>query len=453
MAITHSWRLDSEKYVYLFPPQRLTTSTIPSNTEYSVNDFLDYGFLSRTPLTDYYAKLVADKAAAEFGRDAIEIDGTEVVFEKYQKAFNIMMSKINMSSSEPGYTQKMGDKEDTFVWVGASNYDLLSADVYFNVDASNCSDLRGIGIKEIKYIGSIPDNIYSTGNINNDASPQPINNAPSMYLQGENYSITHNNQKVEIQIESGIPGFTDVYGIFMDEDTSNDDSLLPENIFFIKNGKIGVKGEQGEVGPQGPSVTITDDAIEDLESIKYLNGKITELTSTVTTLSNSFKSIMGENLDDYLSQITTLRNEIKRLTGRVEQCEKDIEKIDTSTNNVPTGGNITVYSLRENALKLQNKWDSDTYGPDTSVADNHNFNSDSKEPQTLYLLGYYPKETGSENVTRLFAIPNIGIQHDKVIIKGSITTDKVYAKDGFYQDDNNNLVENTSFTIYNENND
>ena len=225
-------------------------TSVPSEdeNEYTEDDYLRYGYLSTTPLRDYFAKSVATKAEDLFGKDTT-IDNP---LGEYQKAFNIMLSKIKMADSEAGYTQIMGDEEITFVWEGISNYDLLSADEYFNVDAVNCADLRGVGIKEVKYIGSIPcGKIYSEGGVEELESPIDINgNLNGIYLKGTEADITYlkegnngvyNDETGKITIRQGIPGFTDVYGIYMDDHANKDgeiaETIVPEKVavHHIKN--------------------------------------------------------------------------------------------------------------------------------------------------------------------------------------------------------------------------
>ena len=484
MAVTYSWRLDTNKYAYLLPPDELESGTsVPSEdeNEYTEDDYLRYGYLSTTPLRDYFAKSVATKAEELFGKDTT-IDNP---LGEYQKAFNIMLSKIKMADSEEGYTQIMGDEVIPFVWEGISNYDLLSADEYFNVDAVSCVDLRGVGIKEVKYIGSIPcDKVYSEGGIEELESPVDINgNLNGIYLKGTEAPITYlkegnngvyNDETGEITIRQGIPGFTDVYGIYMDDqgDSNGDitEDTVPEKFFIIRNGKMGPQGEKGDTVAAAKDINLGD--LED--RIIALEGALNTLqNTTIPAITGALNTLMGENWDEWknpLAGLTGLVNSLNTQINGDNGLAKRVSELEENGGgeNGPgeTPGAIEIYQPRitddNNTIEITNEWggDAQPYGPngDNITEQDYNFIS-GDDGNALYLLGYYfrSKDAGSNTTNRLFAIPNIAvsskgisIKGDINVIEGKINAKEMYAKEGFYQTTTEDLPSG-EISIYQDN--
>lgn len=459
MAVTYSWRLDTNKYAYLLPPDELESGTsVPSEdeNEYTEDDYLIYGYLSTTPLRDYFAKSVATKAEDLFGKDTT-IDNP---LGEYQKAFNIMLSKIKMADSEEGYTQIMGDEKITFVWEGISNYDLLSADEYFNVDAVSCVDLRGVGVKEIKYIGSIPGSFYSEGGIEEITSPVDDNdNIKGIVLKGATVTVDYvnsngNEELKNITVRQGIPGFSDVYGIYMDDHTNKDgeieETTVPENFFIVKNGKIGMRGEQGKQGDKG------DDGQNASESIENLREDVGKLQKQVSTIINVLNKIIGEgyeNYEDWTNPVSDLSNDIDNIETEIERLNNKVLALEENniTPDIPIagGGSVEIYQQKHNdkAGSIPITQDLSNYGP-YNGDDDYKIGNDT----TIYLLGYYPKYNGKDGVdeaSRLFAIPNIAVSKEGLKIMGKIDAEEMYANKGFFKSQSN-LYD--SITVFPEDN-
>lgn len=459
MAVTYSWRLDTNKYAYLLPPDELGLGTsVPSEdeNEYTEDDYLKYGYLSTTPLRDYFAKSVATKAEDLFGKDTT-IDNP---LGEYQKAFNIMLSKIKMADSEEGYTQIMGDEETTFVWGGISNYDLLSADEYFNVDAVSCVDLRGVGVKEIKYIGSIPGSFYSEGGIEEINSPVDDNdNIKGIVLKGTTVTVNYVNSdgkedSKDITVRQGIPGFSDVYGIYMDDHANKDgeieETIVPENFFIVKNGKIGMRGEKGKEGEKG------DDGEDASNSIEDLKTSVQKLEEQVKTIINALNKIMGEgyeNYEEWANPVSDLSYEIDNINTVIDTLTervKDIEDNNQSDVPIVDGSSIEIYQQKHgdkvSNIPLTQDFEQN-YGP--SNGENYRINNDT----TIYLLGYYPKYNGKDGVdeaSRLFAIPNIAVSKEGLKIKGKIDATAMYANDGFFKSSSSDFKD--SITVFTNDN-
>jgi hypothetical protein len=98
---------------------------------------------------------------------------------------------------------------------------MLSADIYFNVDAAQCADLRGVGIKGTKYLGSIPKTTYVTNNSITQEEIIGVELDDMAYLPaGTSHVVTGLTSNGEITtkqttIQPGIPGYVDVYGIYL----------------------------------------------------------------------------------------------------------------------------------------------------------------------------------------------------------------------------------------------
>ena len=158
MAVTYAWRLDTNKYAYLVPP--VPFEDIVENDEdsgFSNEEWYAYGFLSNTPLTDYFMRNVGTTAENTFGQTE---DGDSNL-SLYERAFEVMLAKVKKASENKYWQRLNGDDDDELVdWRGMSGVDLLSADVYYNIDAKECADLRGVGIKSIQFLGSIEGSTF-----------------------------------------------------------------------------------------------------------------------------------------------------------------------------------------------------------------------------------------------------------------------------------------------------
>lgn len=471
MAVTYSWRLDTNKYAYLLPPDTITECT-EKPIDFDTDKWMEYGFLSTVPLTDYFAKAVASKAEELFGKDNIESP-----LDDYREAFNVMYEKIKLSDTtknSAGFSQTMGNKTEEFAWSGVSNYDLLSADEYFNVDAVSCVDLRGVGIKHVQYIGSIPcDSFYSEGGVDELTSPvDENNNIRGIVLKGGKVTVNYINEEgnpdsKEIIVRQGILGFSDIYGIYMDDQANKDgeinETTVPEKFFIVRNGKNGMKGNNGDKGDKGEPGKNANTNIEELQA------SVQQLTDQVENIISALEKLMSCGYGEWESWT----NPIQSLATNVESVKTQVEDLSTRVSTLESNGigggsgsgsgSIEIYQMRNgtNANNIQINNDFVSYGPNAS--DTYKFNED----KTIYLLGYYPTSDGNDGVdaaSRLFAIPNIAISSKGISIKGNINVigdgvnsgkinaQEVYAEDGFY---NTNLDEkdlpSSEISIYKDN--
>lgn len=304
MAITYAWRIDSNKFSYIISPD-------PKNKD-------DYGYVSETPLIGESLLKVKQNAEYEFG--LIATDGAV----KYLKAFNEMVSKIKVR------------------W-GLDEIDLLSADVYYNVDASECADLRGVGIKGIRYLGAATEV---------DNNGKPINFSP-------NVSLTLTNDDGVVIPNPMIGGKFSVYGIYMEDQYDKDGNLKtnisPENMFLVYNGANGAQGEGGEN---------IYDSLEDYvdERIDAVDGQITKINNNITLLDDKIKLVSDfATFESVINTIQELQTTISGLTksnqellGRINELEDELETIKDS--NVGDGGeetggsNITVGEYNPNKV-------------------------------------------------------------------------------------------------------
>lgn len=304
MAITYAWRIDSELFAYIVPPESKT-------------DEQGYGYISKTPLIGEDLLSVKNQAEWEFGPDTD--DGSI----NYLRAFNEMVGKLK---GDPWYLD---------------NIDLLSADVYYNVDASECADLRGVGIKGIRYIGAATEV---------DSNGKPISFSPNVPL------TIANSDGVEIP-NPMIGGKFSVYGIYMEDQYDKDGNIKadvsPENMFLVYNGANGLQGEGGE------------DISTSLE--EYVNNQINAVSELILANTNAITTLEGqiEQVSDFatfqtvINTMQTLQATISGLTSaneelfeRIEELENELEGIKNPDvgdgGNTSGGSNVTVGEYNPN---------------------------------------------------------------------------------------------------------
>ena len=298
MAITYAWRIDSELFAYIVPPASKT-------------DEQGYGYISKTPLIGEDLLSVKNQAEWEFGPDTV--DGSI----NYLRAFNEMVGKLK---GGPWYMD---------------NIDLLSADIYYNVDASECADLRGVGIKGIRYIGAATEV---------DSNGKPIAFSP-------NVPLTITNDDGVVIPNPMIGGKFSVYGIYMEDQYDNDGNIKtnvsPENLFLVYNGANGLQGEGGE--------NIYDSLEEYVdERIDSVDEQITEINNTIDQLEDKIELVSDfatfENviytLQALQATISGLTSANEELLERVEELEDELEAIKNPDvgdgGNTSEGSNVTV---------------------------------------------------------------------------------------------------------------
>ncbi len=445
MAVTYAWRLDTNKYAYLVPPVPFI-DIIENESEFSDEEWESYGFLSNTPLTDYFMRNVGSTAENTFGQTE---DGEDNL-EAYGKAFGVMLAKIQKAAEGTYYQQLNGDDDaEKFDWRGMRGVDLLSADVYYNIDAKECADLRGVGIKSIQYLGSIEGSTFveegtvsiETGHTLTDMRYKVKGSETTVDYVNENKEIT----STTVTVQAGIPGFTDVYGIYLEDqiDENGKSTSTPEHIFIVRNGKHGIQGAEGPKGDKGDTGSIDIGDGELVDSLSTIDDRLDALESTYATISEFLSNIGGTDISNTLSSIQNtlndLQNQINELTNRVNALAGN--EPSGPTTGSTGGGAIEIYKLHQNGgntLELTNNWGVDNYGP--REQDEYTFKA-SGETQ-LYLLGFLDRkdtdgEQGNTYAERLFAIPNIAIESDGITIKGgvkanSISSDYVFANEEMY---------------------
>lgn len=442
MAVTYAWRLDSNKYAYILPPYDLKACTGPkteNNPEAKYS--LEYGFLSNTPLTDYFLRAVGTAAEDKFGKNS------EGGLALYQTAFDAMLAKI--SGAANGALTQIGENEITTIsdWKGMDNAVILSADVYFNVDSENCADLRGVGIKGARYLGSIPGSTYINDKSVGETSGKDLAVGLDYLASGTptTVDVMLSDGTVtdkDIIVQAGIPGFTDVYGIYLednleDEDTVSGTTQTPEYMFVIRNGKDGARGEEG------PAYQITDGVKEGLakqEDLKTLSGTVTTLKTDVEkigdnleTLTQYYNTISLDNINNLITMVTNLQRQLNRLEEYLFGFELPDVTNDGDDPTIIGGGTGRIQIVPLGMVK-KSKDDS------TIAQDDYTYNGDKAtgagiegwdtadeeilkvNNKKFHLLGYLEPENdylvadeksqgvrAMPSITRLYSLPNIAV--------------------------------------------
>lgn len=306
MAITYAWRIDSNKFSYIISPDKNPT------------DEDAYGYVSETPLIG--DSLLKVKENAEFAFDPTATDGAI----NYLKAFNKMVSKIKD------------------VWK-LDQIDLLSADVYYNVDASECADLRGVGIKGIRYLGAATEV---------DNNGKPIAYSP-------NVSLTLTNEDGVVIPNPMIGGKFSVYGIYMEDQYDKDGNLKtnisPENMFLVYNGANGAQGEGGENIYDSLEAYVNEKITDVRTDIFDINDDITRLEGKIEQVSDfaTFQLVIN-TIQELQTTISGLTKSNQELSDKIKELEDELEAIKDSNvgdGEEETGGsNITVGDYDPNKI-------------------------------------------------------------------------------------------------------
>lgn len=365
MAVTYAWRLDSDKFAYIVSPSGAS------------------GYVSDVQLTGSDLKRVAETAENRFGNGG--------------------------SSGLSGYTQAFIEMERKIAvrWPNLEYADMLSADMYYNVDAQNCADLRGVGIKGTMYLGSLPNP--------EDGGIEPTN--VSYYASGASIN--------NVTILPGLPGYTDIYGIYLTDQIENENDAVeaatsaPEYMFVVRNGKDGadgtVNGEGGELIDNLRKEFLG--LIEGLQKqIDDLDSKVSSIEGDVEELSASIEDmeilLSEKGYDTIIRDITTLQQEVKSINDTISAFQPDS---GGGSGGSTGGGSISVDSI-------------------TGIDDG------------LYILASKANGGTLDKVFALdYAVANqegmvIGSTGTQVQISSGGTlqsTDKIYAKNGFYQTQTN----------------
>ena len=255
MAVTYAWRLDADKYAYIVSPKG------------------EYGYVSESPLASTDLNTVALTAAQLFGENGKQgISG-------YNEAYKAMLEKISKQ------------------WDGLQYADILSADVYYNVDAADCADLRGVGVKAIRYLGACDANKWD-----------PVN--PSWNPSIEQYDC------------GNIQGKFSVYGIYM-EDQEITSNATPENIFAVYNGANGENAD-GSASTATLEAQLNSEIKRSKEADKSHNEQLQALQKKVDDL-DSLGSASG--VQALSARVAALETENATLNGKISTLEGEIKKL------------------------------------------------------------------------------------------------------------------------------
>lgn len=375
MAVTYAWRLDSDKFAYIVPPENLSGDAI-SNI---------YGYLSKQPLSGNSLKKVADTAQERFGRDGGKAE--------YLTAFTKMEEKIRKACSNEGYRQA----GELIKWDSDLEYaDMLSADMYYSVDAQNCADLRGVGIKGTMYLGSLPNP--------EDGGIEPTN--VSYYASGARVN--------NITILPGLPGYTDIYGIYLTDQIENENDAVeaatsaPEYMFVVRNGKDGAQGERGEKGESGAN---GEDVTELIQTVTELSGSVATLSGSVTSLETAVEAFDSDTWKSIISRLNTFDEKLAEIERRLTAIEGN--GVGGGGGGSTGGGSITIKPL----LETNNNVKSTPYyilvSKDTSG-----------DMDVVYAIDY-----AKANKYGIAIGDNIQISSGGILQ----SQDKIYAGNGFYQ--------------------
>ena len=265
MAVTYAWRLDANKYAYIIDPNKL-----------------ENGYAINHPATKEEIKIIAEQANLRFGKDS----ESETPFEDYVTAFNDMLVKIS--------------EEWSAEWPDVNAIDLLTADVYYNVDSPDCADLRGVGIKGIKYLGGF----------------RPTDSGEII-----DWSAT--------RWDSGIPqgesGTYSVYGVFTEDMDIEDTNISPSNFFTVYNGANGIDGKD-----------LADDGT--FATKEELQGEINSVKTDILRLNNDINELRGVNVGGFASanDFNALKNQVDAIEKLIKQLNDTLVELNDRVNNLET---------------------------------------------------------------------------------------------------------------------
>jgi hypothetical protein len=283
MAVTYSWRLDANKYAYIVSPEKMNGTS-------QEKDF--YGYATEYPVTGTDLTTIAQRANEWFGENGkFGITG-------YTEAYNAMLGKIN---------EKF--KDDT------SFYDLLSADVYYNVDSNQCADLRGVGIKGIKYLG---------------ASEKYDPQAPSW------------NPNIQQNDTEKLSGKFSIYGVYMsDQDI---DTATPETIFAVYNGIDG-RTPLIPIEIANVAAAVVKEAKDREDADDVINGRLKTLEDEVASLDGIENGDINSVIEAKVAAKTAeLTETIENLQEQLNNLRKELEKIKETPNG--DGGNSSAADIQ-----------------------------------------------------------------------------------------------------------
>lgn len=284
MAITYAWRLDANKYAYIVSPTGVE------------------GYATDTPESGDKLATIAKTANEWYG------EGGSKGFAGYTSAFNKMKAAIKT---------KWGNSNVEY-------YDLLSADVYYNVDAATCADLRGVGIRGIRYLGVCDVDSWTPKN-------------PSWDPTIKQYDAAN------------IAGKFSIYGIYMEDQYENDDlskNPTPENIFAVYNGSDGAAADGGD-----NTATLTAKLESEVKERKDKDSKHSSDIANLQKQVDSLSKVSGGNIVDLVEQVdklyeqciddtsnTYLKRRVAELETQVSELNKLVQQFLNPDSGTGTGG-------------------------------------------------------------------------------------------------------------------
>lgn len=467
MAVTYAWRLDSDKYAYILPPYSLDETTDISP---------EYGFLSKSPLTDYALRNVAEEAESRFGKS------NENGLDSYIEAFMMMEAKIKLAATGEYEQAFSGGVVEVFSgWTSLQNADFLSADMYYNVDSTDCADLRGVGIKGTRYLGSITGQTYSDGNMNIESTGGVDMDDIAYIAAGSpitmTSSTTSGTTSYNTVVRPGMAGFTDVYGIYLTDNIEENGEVrntttVPEYMFVIRNGMNGPQGEKGDpLLVDDSSVTetlVTKEEFNELATIvSGYSGQLTQLNENVRRLATYYDTLSLDNVNNLMVMVSRLEQQMASLKEYVFNLNVSIGggysdgEGGTSIEAIPLGivtdseGNVVCNDYEINA----------TGTTEGNISSEWSDEMNKLKSKKFHLLGYlendedYLKSDGGYRkaitIDRLYVLPNIGVSltgvtfgvenEMSVLFNGDVQTmgaisattasfaSPVYSDNGFYQ--------------------
>jgi hypothetical protein len=204
--------------------------------------------------------------------------------------------------------------------------------VYYNVDASQCADLKGVGIRGIRYLGA-------------STTYDPKN--PSW------------NPSIKQTDTTELAGKFSIYGIYMDDqdyELANGSALTPERIFAVYNGSNGTDFE-GNFGTGTLQEMIEGEIARSTDADTKHETKIAELRRDVNVLSGLSGGDLSElmtTINSLIERVVVLENAKTDLEEEINDLRSELEAIkDPSSgsggvDNPSSGSNITIEDYNNN---------------------------------------------------------------------------------------------------------
>ena len=335
MAVTYAWRLDANKYAYILSPDSGLTGE------------KRYGYANSSPVVGDSLNMIATTANEWFG------EGGKYGFSGYKKAYDKMIEAIK---------DEWGEE--------TQYYDLLSADVYYNVDSTNCAELKGVGIKGIKFLGTASVESF---NINNPT--------------------WNTNGKVSD------PGVFLVYGIYMEDQDDDPSKVTPENIFVVKNGTNGTNAD-GSSSTADLETKLNNEIKRSTDADNEMSANISRLTQKV----NSLDALNGGDLSDIISSISSLLTRVSTLETDNRELKRRVKELEdwVSSNEDGGSGNDNTTTPDVGLAAIEQLSDFDSTGYRFVLTDGTNLYYENKkmafcQQGTIFANAFYQNDNSSSS--------------------------------------------------------